>query len=266
MSRSTYISENLTQQQIDFILMLDEEELDIFSLLDIEELVGKRFSDVNEIVENLVHKKILSRIERGKYCRINFRDELAIGTFVVQLGAVGYWTALNRYGLTEQFANTIFIQTTHLKKDKSIFGTSYKFIKVANNKRVGVIKEGHGSHAYFITDIDKTIVDCFDLPQYSGGYAELLRAFNQAKLSSDSMITYSKAINNIAATKRMGYLAELLDKPGLKAFIRYAKKQVNTKYNLFDPQGNGKGDFVAEWKLRLNISKEEILDITNKQY
>jgi predicted transcriptional regulator of viral defense system len=266
MARSTYISENLTQQQIDFVLMLDEEELDIFTLSQAQELVGEKFADLNEIVENLVHKKILSRVERGKYCRTNFKDELAIGTFVVQQGAVAYWSALNRHGLTEQFANTIFIQTTHLKKDKTIFGISYKFIKIAESKRIGVIKEGYGSHTYWITDIDKTIVDCFDLPQYSGGYAELLRSFAQAKLSSEKMIQYCKAIKNIAVTKRMGYLAELLDKNGMKTFIRYAKEQVNTKYNLFDPQGIEKGEFVADWKLRLNISKKEILDITNKQY
>jgi len=266
MADSVYISGNLTQQQMEFMKLLDEYEIDIFHFNEVEQQINKKFENLNEVLENLVHKEFLSRIERGKFCRANFRDELAIGTFIVQQGAVSYWTALNRHGLTEQFSNTIFIQTTHAKKDKTVFGTSYKFIRIAAGKRTGVIKEGYGSHAYQITDIDKTIVDCFDLSQYSGGYAELLGAFSQAKLSSDNMIAYCKAINNIAATKRMGYLAELLDKPGLKTFIRYAKEQVNPKYNLFDPQGGEKGDFVGEWKLRLNITKEEILDITNKQY
>ena len=75
MARSTYISENLNQQQIDFMLLLDDYELDIFTLDELKKQFSQQFIDINELVENLVHKKILSRIERGKYCRANFTDE-----------------------------------------------------------------------------------------------------------------------------------------------------------------------------------------------
>ncbi len=246
--------------------MLDEYEMDIFTLDDVKKLVPDREQEVNEIIENLAHKKILSRIERGKYCRANFRDEKVIGCFLVPDGAIAYWSALNLHGLTEQFPNTIFIQTTKIKKDKKVFGVSYKFVTIAKTKREGISKEGYGNHSYSMTDVEKTIVDCFDLPKYSGGYAELIRAFSQAKLSSQAMIRYCKAVNNIAATKRLGFLAELLVKPGMKTFIRYAKQQVKEAYNPFDPQGPDTGDYDREWRLRLNISKDELLGIANKVY
>ena len=89
--------------------------------------------------------------------------------------------------------------------------------EISKSKIVGIEKLGFGNHSYQMTDIEKTIIDCFDLPQYSGGYAELIRAFNQANLNSDKMMVYCKAINNIAITKRMGYLAELLNKKGMKS-------------------------------------------------
>jgi predicted transcriptional regulator of viral defense system len=266
MARSTYISENLTQLQIDFMLSLDDYELDIFSLEELKEQVGHKFGDINELVENLVHKKILARIERGKYCRSNFNDEKVIGCFIADAGSISYWSALNAHGLTEQFPNNVFIQTTKVKKNKTVLGTAYKFVKVAPNKIAGVLSQGQGNRKYRITDVDKTIVDCFDLPEYSGGYAELIRAFYQAKLDSENMINYCTAIDNIAATKRMGFLAEFLEKKGLKYFIKYAKHQINKKYNVFDPAGNDMGEFVNEWRLRLNISREEVLDICNKQY
>ena len=106
----------------------------------------------------------------------------------------------------------MFIQTSKPKRNKTVFGTSYKFVKAATSKITGILTQGQGNRKYWITDIEKTIVDCFDLPEHSGGYAELIRAFNQAKLRSDKMITYCMAIDNIAATKRMGFLAELLEK------------------------------------------------------
>jgi predicted transcriptional regulator of viral defense system len=266
MARSTYISENLTQNQISFMLKLDEYEMDIFNLKKLKQFETYQFEDINELVENLVHKKILSRIERGKYCRSNFRDEKVIGTHLVEDGAVAYWSALNLHGLTEQFPNSVFIQTTKVKPTKEVFGVNYQFVKIASFKRSGLTKEGFGNHSYCITDIEKTIVDCFDLPQYSGGYAELIRAFATAKLSGSKLIDYCKVNNNMAATKRMGYLAELFEKNGLKSFIRFAKEQAKDAYNPLDPHGPDSGSFIAEWRLKLNISKNELLDIANKQY
>tara|TARA_R110002124_G_scaffold204151_1_gene370591 strand:- start:365 stop:1165 length:801 start_codon:yes stop_codon:yes gene_type:complete len=266
MARSTYISENLTQKQIDFMLLLDDYELDIFTLEEVKAQLGDKVDNISELIENLVNKRIFSRIERGKYCRYNFRDENIIGSFLVSDGVISYWSALHKHGLTEQFPNSVFVQTSKAKKDKTVFGVYYKFVKVISSKQTGIIEEGFGNHKFRITTIEKTIADCFDLPQYCGGYAELIRAFNEASMNSKNLIAACKAIHNIAATKRMGYLAALLEKRELADFIQYAESQTKEKYNLFDPAGEEEGEFVNSWKLRLNITKEDILSIVNKIY
>ena len=262
----TYQSTHLTSHQIDFLKLLDDYEVVIFALDTVEEVLEQPIAHLNEVVENLTQKRLLSRIERGKYCRHNFRDELVIGSFIVKDGGVAYWSALNQHGLTEQFANTVFVQTSQEKKAKRIFGVDYKFVKVHPRKVLGYEPQGYGNAMHQVTDVEKTLVDCFDLPQYSGGYAELLRAFAEAELDAEKMIVYCQAIRNIAATKRMGYLAELLGKTGMIKFIRYAQAQVNSKYNPFDPQGTEEGKFIADWKLRMNLSKEAILSIRDKAY
>ena len=55
-----------------------------------------------------------------------------------------------------------------------------------------------------MTDVEKTIIDSFDLPQYSGGYAELILGFSQANLNSEKMIGYCKIKHEplTAPTKR----------------------------------------------------------------
>jgi len=266
MARSTYISTNLNKEQIRLMLLLDDLELDIFSLTDLQRVAGEDFKNVSELIENLVDKKILSRIERGKYCRANFHDESVIGCHLVVDGAVAYWSALNKHGMTTQFPNTTFIQTTHIKQPKVVFGIQYKFIKIKPTKQSGIINSGYGNRTFRITDIEKTFVDCFDLPQYSGGYDELIRAFYQATLNGDKLSKYTKEVRNFAITKRMGYLAELLIKPGLKRFIAESKGNINERYTLFDPRGEDQGEFVKTWRLRLNISRERILQICNNPF
>ncbi|MGZ6553836.1 MAG: hypothetical protein ACXVDV_14675 [Bacteroidia bacterium] len=97
MASSTYISENLTQNQLALLRLLDDMELDIFSLDELSKTLKGKVENINEMVENLVHKKLLARIERGKFCRTNFKDELVIGCHLVDDGCVSYWSALNKH-------------------------------------------------------------------------------------------------------------------------------------------------------------------------
>jgi predicted transcriptional regulator of viral defense system len=265
MARS-YISENLNPEQQEFIRLIDEYEVSIFSITTIEDSLQRTFGNLNEILENLVQKKFLTRLERGKYCRSTFKNDMVIGCFLTTDGTVAYWSALNLHGLTEQFSNTIFIQTTKQKEQKNLAGTTYQFIKVKPTKIAGIIKQGYGSNAFSMTNIEKTIIDCFDLPQYSGGYAELIRAFADTTLDARKLIEYCKVVNNIAVTKRLACLSDILGKEKLSPFRKYAKSIVNQAYTLFDPFGSDEGEFIKEWKIRLNISREQILDISKKQY
>ena len=262
----TYISGNLNAGQQEFIQLIDEYEISIFSITTIEKTLQRTFSNLNEILENLVQKKFLTRLERGKYCRSTFKNDNVIGCYLTTNAAVAYWSALNLHGLTEQFSNTIFIQTTKQKEQKSIAGTTFQFVKLKPTKIAGIIKQGYGINAFSMTDVEKTIIDCFDLPQYSGGYAELIWAFADSSLDAQKMIEYCKVVNNIAVTKRLACLAVIIEKEKFSSFLKYAKTIVNEVYTLFDPFGSDEGEFVKEWKIRLNISREQILDISKKQY
>ncbi|MDP4275396.1 MAG: hypothetical protein Q8907_14065, partial [Bacteroidota bacterium] len=101
MSR-TYQSVNISKEQQKFLKLIADYEVDIFSISEIEKIVNHKFDNLNAVLENLEKKDFLSRIETGKYCRANFRDEKVIGCYISGNGAVAYWSALNTHGLTEQ--------------------------------------------------------------------------------------------------------------------------------------------------------------------
>ena len=252
--------------QNDFVTYLEEEEISIFDIQKLKHSLDLDNRTINEIAENLVIKGFLSRIERGKYCRANFREENVIGTFLAKEGVVAYWSALNLHGLTEQFPNRLFIQTTQLKKEVAFAGTTYQFVKIQKNKMTGIAVSGYGNYRYSITDVEKTIVDCFDLPQYSGGLAELILAVYQAQLSAKKLIDYCDVVNNIAVTKRLGFLAELFEKKNLSSFIRFARSKVNRSYNPFDVSGINRGEPNRDWYLRMNLSQENIWKIVHNRY
>ncbi len=248
----------MKKESIELLQALDDNGLDIFSK---KNKIIRNFSD--RAFRHLIRQDYIQMIEYGKYCRHNFRDENAIASFIVKSGGVAYWTAMHYHGLTEQIPNVMYVQTGHSKRNKVIFGVPYYFVKVKEEKLVGFKTVGYGNHQFKITDIEKTIVDCFDLPQYGGGYAEIIKAFNNANLSARKMVKYCKAIDNIAATKRLAYLSELLDKSGMDYFIKYAQSVKNDKYNLFEPGNFQQGKTNSRWNLILNMTEDEIFEIAN---
>ena len=249
-----------------FILQyLTEEGLDLFSKTDLQKQLPLEADNFKRGFRGLTQKLEIVNIEKGKYRRKNFSDENAIGCFMVPDGGIAYWSALNAHGLTEQFPNKIFIQNNKRRGERSVFGIGaiFHFVTVKPEKITGYRTFGYGNHTYQMTDVEKTIVDCFDLPEYAGGYHEIIKAFNKAKLSAWKMVVYCKAINNIAVTKRLAYLTELLDKPDMEYFLKYAEKSVNERYSPFDASLPLTGKYYRKWRLILNMEENEIREIAN---
>lgn len=267
MGDSVYLSKNLTPEQLRFMKLLDEQELLYFRMHEIEQQLGTTFNNLNEVLENLVQKQLLRRLEKGKYCRFDFTDTHVLASFVSQGGVLAYWSALHLHGLTERFPNKEFIKTSQRKRATKLFGTPVQFVTVKPYKlQEGNMKQGYGDKAYPMTNVEMTFIDCFDQPRYAGDWPDLLQAFHQASLDPQKLIRYAQAYQNIALIKRMGYLVELFQKKDLQDFISFAQKQVNQKYMLFEPGGPNEGKFNNRWKLRMNMSESTILDIANSPY
>lgn len=111
-----------------------------------------------------------------------------------------------------------------------------------------------------------TLLDCFDQLRYAGVWPDLLKAFVNAKLNADKLIAYVKQYNNKSLIKRLGFLAELLQKEELADFISFAKSNPGKKYSLFEPGGAEKGEFGIDWMLRLNNSERDILEMIQNTY
>lgn len=255
-----------TDYAIEVKRYLDENQIDFFCINEIfQQFQGYDKRRLNYAIHTIVNLEY-TQIEKGKYCRNTFRNEYVIAQILIDDAVIAYWSALNIHGLTEQFPNKVFVQTSKKKANKEVFGVQYQFVKVRPHKMIGYYNSGVGSNQFKITDIEKTIADCFDLVQYSGGFMELIRAFYRTKLNTEKLINYSEAVANKAAVKRMGFLAELLEKKGMKQFIKFAKKYKSDNYDLFDKQGYDEGVHISDWKLKLNMEKAEIIDIANSIY
>lgn len=119
---------------------------------------------------------------------------------------------------------------------------------------------------YPLSDIESTILDCYDQPRYAGDLPDLINAFYQAEMDPEKLIRYAEAYDNISVTRRLGFLSEFFQKTALDSFVHYAKTKVRDKYSLFEAGGPQSGKFNPHWKLRMNLTEEAILDMVHKPY
>lgn len=257
---------SVTGKEKELVLFIQQNEIEIIRMHELASQLNWDSSTAQRALEQLVHHGYLNRVQRGLYCLPTFRDEYIIGQYLLPEGAVAYWTALHRHGLTERFPNVVYMQSPRLKRDTEVFGVRYRFIKVKPEKFTGIITEGFRSRKFRITDREKTIIDCFDLPHYAGEYDDLIRAFAQTDLDAEKLIAYGKVVNNLSAMKRIAFLAELTGKDSLQPFMDEVLSQMNQRYSLFDPSGANQGEFISKWKLRLNISKDALKQIIESTY
>src|SRR5690625_1420237 len=90
MADSVYISKNLDGEQLQFMQLLQEQELLYFDMYQIEKILNHHFDNLNEVLENLVDKAMLVRLERGKYALPNYQNINALATFISKNSCIAY--------------------------------------------------------------------------------------------------------------------------------------------------------------------------------
>ena len=242
---------------------LNENGIQIFTLDSIRMTFEVKWPSVLRAINALKAEGLLVHIQRGLYALPSFSDQNVLAFQLAPEGGLAYWSAMSFHGLTTQFSNTLYVQSPSPVRSGTVMDIEFKFIKVKTVKAQCYDTIGRGNGKFRVSSIEKTIVDCLDLPKYSPGWAELIKAIFKANLNSKKLIKAADAITNISVTKRLGYLLKLMQKPNQKTFLKYAQTKVNAKYDLLDSESEDIGPFNKQWRLRLNVSESEILNNLN---
>jgi len=229
----------------------------IFTTRDARQLWKTNPQITNNILHHFENKGWLERIEKGKYLIIPLGsnkgeytlNEFVIGSVLVETYCVAYWSALHFHAMTEQIPRTVFIQTLSRKKKQkhTIFGVDYHIVRIDPGKFYGRKEFWIDETRIHITNREKTIIDCLDKPQYSGGIVEVAKALRNEELNLDMIAEYAREIKNSAVIRRLGYLCDILE-----LNIGLSPPKVNN-YLYLDPSMPKSGTTLAKWRLIDNL-------------
>jgi predicted transcriptional regulator of viral defense system len=233
----------------------------IFSIREAKRVVK---DNTKKILHSLVEKKWVLPLKRGLYVIVPLdvgvkgADSFAVHNFVIASYLtkpyyIGFWSALNYQGLSDQIPGTTFIATTQAKKPVKILDMEYHFVTLDKSKFFGMAEVQVEGNKIKISHPEKTIVDCLDHPEHAGGIDEVARSiyFSHEELDFKRIKDYAKRIKNITILKRLGFILEktgLLEKYG---FV-FAGFKPSKGYPALDKLSPKKGTYNSKWGLLIN--------------
>jgi len=217
------------------------------------------------MLARMEERGFIERIEKGKYMIIPLGSEkgkytlheFVIGSYLVEPSAISYWSALHYYGMTEQIPSTVFVQTPTRKKKNliKVFGVNYRIVQVKREKLFGLRKDWIEETPVNIADKEKTIIDCLDKPQYSGGIIEVAKALKTGSLNYQRLCEYALKIGNYSVVRRLGYLTEQI---GIELNLPRPKSR---KYIPLDPTMPPASFNDPKWRLVINLDSMLLGDL-----
>lgn len=120
----------------------------LFTFRDAVRVYGNDSSGLRELLSTLVERRWLQRIEKGKYLILPFEagregewteHEFIIASKLIEPYYIGFRSALNYYGYTEQISRTVFVVSPRRKSRPilEISGVTYRFVYMNERKFFG---------------------------------------------------------------------------------------------------------------------------------
>ena len=252
----------LGKREASLITGLAEQNKTIFTVDDAKNLAGPQ---AKEIIRWLVKKKWVLPLKRGLYAIVPLdvglkgADAFVIHNFIiasllVEPYYIGYWSALNYHGLTDQIPRTTFIVTTRARHPLSVLDAEYYFVKLTHGKFFGWETVKVEDHDVYISNPEKTVVDCLDHPEHCGGIEQIARAiyFSHEEINLDHVVEYANRMNNQTILKRLGFILEVtgLQKEHEGLFKEFRLSSGFPKLDTLSPR---MGRHNSRWGLFINF-------------
>jgi len=217
--------------------------------------LGCRIEQAYVMLHRLVKKGWLARIRKGTYM-LSPEHPFLILPELIDRYYVGYLPALNFHGLTDQVPTTIFVAVPFKAKNFSAMGHYFRFVYITERKFFGSTEHELLGKKVKISDLEKTLLDAVDKPQYSLGMGNAREYFQKARdaIDVEKLVSYALRMGPRALVRRVGVLLDLSNirvPKGLERRMLERSREVSY-FTHFDPAGEKTGKAVAKWRIILN--------------
>jgi predicted transcriptional regulator of viral defense system len=251
--------------------MLHERGRRVFTLADVTEITSLKPASARGFVRKLVQRGVATRLRSGLYVLVPFElgraREYLGNPYVVarellgaKAGYLSHASAMDIHGMVTQPQLVVYVTSPLPMRGCTILGTEFRFVRCKRSDVFGTAEHWvEKQEQVVVSDIERTVVDGLKQPEHCGGLTEVAKGLSMRRtdISAKTLVDYALRLDVGAVIRRLGYLMEAYGIGAPEELARLRDKLTST-YNLLDPVLPPEGKFLARWRLRLNVSPEEI--------
>jgi predicted transcriptional regulator of viral defense system len=154
----------------------------------------------------------------------------------------------------------VYSSTTRSTRPRTILGTEFRFVQTKPQHFFGLTDHWvEKTEKVRVSDLERTVIDGLKHPEYCGGFSEIARGFwmRRENFQPKRLVDYALQLGVGAVIRRLGFLLETCEVQAPDEIARLRNNMTAT-YHVLDPVLPHGGKFSSRWRLRLNVSPEEI--------
>lgn len=243
-------------------------KLRIFTLNELAKAINGKIKSVTGLLARYRQQGWIMQIRRNTYCMVDIAsggpvcDKFEIGSHLSETACIDYHTALEFHGLAHQPFNEVFVKSKSRFTPFTFREVDYTYCRQIKDV-VGMITP-KGNPYIKVTDLESTLLDCFDRIDRAGGLEELLHCMEGVVLvNEEKLINYLAAYNKTFLYQKTGFLLESIKEQAniSEAFIALCREKgaINVKWLTNNYESD---TFVNKW--RMYVPKELTLKEDNE--
>ena len=256
------------------IAELYEHQKMIFSIRDVEKIIGVDSNSARTLTTRLVSRGLATRIKPGLFILIpselgHEREYLGNPNMVAAgiAGGENYFishsSAMDIHQMVTQPQLVVYTTSTKQIRPRSVLGTEFRFVSCKPSHFFGTTHHWvTKTQKIEVSDLERTVIDGLRQSDYCGGFSEVAKGYWMRYQDMDikKLVQYALILDIGAVYRRLGYLLELFETKETGQ-VDLLRKKLTSTYMLLDPAMPAEGKFIARWRLRINVSPEEIKNI-----
>jgi len=270
-ARETNHLKTLGPRAAGLLTELHEKRRTIFSIRDVEEMTGLAPKSARSFAATLVQRGIATRLKAGLFILVPFelgREREYLGNpYLVARGLaagrpyfVSHASAMDLHGMVTQPQLVVYVTSPSAIRGRSILGSEFRFVRCKPEHLFGVVDHWVDKTERVVTsDLERTVIDGLKHPEYCGGFSEVAKGFWMRRRDVDvgRLVGYALRLDVGAVVRRLGFLLEVcgIDAP---ADLERLRARLTATYHLLDPTLPAEGKRLARWRIRVNVTPEEI--------
>jgi predicted transcriptional regulator of viral defense system len=271
MMRTNYHPKTLGRQAANLVTALHQKRRMIFSLRDVEKITSLAAKSAANFADTLVKRGIATRLKPGLFILVPFelgREREYLGNpYVIarELAAgrqyyLSHASAMDLHRMVTQPQLVVYVTTPSAVRARTILGTEFRFVRCKPEQFFGTVDHWvDKTQKVVVSDLERTVIDGLKQPKYCGGFSEVAKGFwmRRGDVDISRLVGYALRLDVGAVIRRLGFLLEVC-KVEAPAELEQLRRRVTGAYHLLDPTLPAEGRRIARWRIRLNVTPEEI--------